>query len=140
MSVHPFVLVRPAALEHGLRATILALLAPVGTDRTPRLVPNESRGAETEPMSGRQETPADVDVVAGDAELGTKPANLLERPLAERHVAARDVLGLPVGDQHVNRGARRVGEAADDRRAGGRRHVRAADAGIAGALEGGGDV
>src|SRR5207302_8220229 len=84
--------------------------------------------------------PAEVDVVSGNAELRLEPADLLQRLLAKRHVAAGDVLGLAIGDQHVNRGAWRVGEAAGDGGANGRWHVRAADAGVVGALEGGGEV
>ena len=55
-----------------------------------------------------QQPPADVDVVAGLAELRVEAADLLQRALAERHVAAGDVLGVAIADQDVRRPARRV--------------------------------
>ena len=50
----------------------------------------------------------------GHAELRVEAADLLERLTAEGHVAPREVLGLAVGEQHVDRAAGRLGDAARD--------------------------
>ena len=75
-------------------------------------MPDEGRRAEPEHVPGLEQAPADVDIVSRHAELGVETAHVFECLLAEGHVAAGDVLGLAVGDQHVNRRAGRICQAA----------------------------
>ena len=77
------------------------------------------------------QAPADVDVVAGDPEPLVEAADLLQRRLAEGHVAARHVLGLAVGDQDVDRPAGRGRDAFGDQAVVVGRDVRPADPGVA---------
>ena len=64
-------------------------------------MPDEGRGAIAERHAGIQDAPADVDVVAGRSELRVEAAHRHQRRLAEDHVAAGQMLGAIVGDQHV---------------------------------------
>ena len=90
--------------------------------------------------SGLLQPPAEVDVVAGDPEALVEAADLLEHVLAEGHVAAGDVLGLAVGDEHVDRAAGRGGDAFGDEAVVLGRDVGPADAGVAVGAQQGGDV
>src|SRR6266581_3327033 len=100
------VLLRPLSLEHRLRSAVPALLLPVRAHRAPRVVPDDSRGAESQRPLTLLQPPAHVDVVAGHAKLRIEPANRLEGLLAECHVAARDVFSLAIAEQDMNRAAR----------------------------------
>src|SRR5215211_8616240 len=63
------VLLRPLPLEKRLRPAVATLLAPVGAQRAPPVVPDHRRGAEAELPPQLAQPPADVDVVACHAEL-----------------------------------------------------------------------
>ena len=134
------VLVGPLALQQRLGPSVLALLAPVRAHGAAGPVPDHGRGAEPEHVPRLEQLPADVDIVSGDAELGIETAHVLECPLTEGHVAPGKVLGLAVGDQHVNRRAGSVREAAACERRGARRHVWAAYAGIVVMVKGGNEI
>ena len=71
--------------------------------RGPPVVPDHRGGAEADPPARVLEPPADVHVVAGHPERRVESTDRRERRAPERHVAARDVLGLGVRQQHVDR-------------------------------------
>jgi hypothetical protein len=64
-------------------------------------MPDECPRRKCDPAAGLLETPADVHVVAGRAEALVESADRFERRPPECHVAARQVLGLGVGQQHL---------------------------------------
>ena len=78
------------------------------------MVPDDRSRAETDGQPTFSQPPADVHVVSGRMESFVEAADLLERLPAKRHVAAGDVLRLPVGDEYVGRAAGRIGDAAGD--------------------------
>ena len=87
-------------------------------------MPDHRRGAEGDHPAGLADAPAQIHVVAGDAESRIEPAQIAQRLGAERHVAAGDVLGLAVGEQDVGRPAGGLGDAGREERLVRRRHVR----------------
>jgi hypothetical protein len=93
-------------LEQRLGAAITQLLAPVGAHRVAPVVPHHRAGVEPERPDLVLEPPAQIHVVAGGSEAGIEPADRRQRRSPERHVAARDVLGLGVGEEHVHRPSR----------------------------------
>src|SRR4051812_40452791 len=78
------------------------------------------------------EPPADIDVVAGGPELLVEAADLDKVSASESHVAARDMLGLGIGEQDVHGAAGSVRDARGDRVVIGRRQVGAADGDVIG--------
>ena len=126
----PVVLLGPLPLEHRLRPAIPYLLLPVGSDRIAAVVPDHSRRVESQRPPPLLQPPTHVHVVAGDPELWIEAADRREARLANGHVAARDVLGLPVGDEDVTGSARRAGYALRDRSVAGRGDVGTADTGV----------
>jgi hypothetical protein len=93
-------------------------------------VPDDGRGAEGDDVARLLEAPAEVHVVAGLAVIGIEAADEIERPAMECHVAAGDVLGHHVGEQHVARSARCGSDARLDPVLRRRRDVRPAHAGV----------
>ena len=130
------VLLRPLALQLGLGSAVAPLLAPVSAHRLAAVVPNDGGRAEAERQPSLAQPPADVHVVAGRVESGVEAADLLQRLPAKGHVAAGDVLGLLVGEQHVCRPARRVGDAAGDYPVLWEGEIGATNAGVGGGHEG----
>jgi hypothetical protein len=122
------VLLRPGPLEQRLGATVAALLAPEAAHAAAAVVPHDGARMEAERPAARLQPPADVDVVAGDLELRIEAADRLQPRSAERHVAAGDVLGDGVAQQHVHGAARRVRDARGDEPVAGHRQIWAADA------------
>src|SRR5215831_6110382 len=88
---------RPLALEHGLGAAVVHLLTKVFQHGAAAMVPNHRAGMEAELPAALLETPAEIDVVAGDAELRIKTIDRLETFAAISHVAAREMFRLAVG-------------------------------------------
>src|SRR5579884_1254991 len=103
------------ALEQRLGLAVAALLAQIRAHGPAPVMPDDRARAERDPFARVEQPPAHVDVVAGRAELRIKAADRLEVALADRHVAAGDVLGLAVRDQHVGWPAGRVGDALRNR-------------------------
>ena len=97
------VLVGMLSLEQRLGLAVASLLAQVAAHGAAAVVADDRAGAERDLPARVEQPPAHVDVVAGGAELRVEAAEPLQRVLADRHVAAGDVLGLAVGDQHVRR-------------------------------------
>src|SRR5689334_18632197 len=99
------ILLGPLPLKQGFGSSIAALLPPIDRHLIAAMVPNHRRRAVANHEAALLEPPADIDVVARDAELRIEAANFQQGLPAEGHVTARDVLGLPVGDKHVDRAA-----------------------------------
>src|SRR5260370_2610190 len=76
-------------------------------------MPDDGGRAEADDIAGILKTPADVDIIAGRAIDRIEAAQPHQHLAAERHVAARDVLGDFVADQYMRRTTRR-----DDHRGG----------------------
>ena len=105
---------------------VTTLLCAVSRHRISAEVPNNGSGAETDRVAGVLETPADVDIVAGGAIDGVKSAKLKQHVAPERHVAARDVLGDLVADQHMGRTTGGDRDGGGDQIVLGRREIRPA--------------
>ena len=115
--------------QHRLGLAVAGLLAEVGADLEPAVMPDHGGGAEADHVAALHQPPADIDVVARLAVFGIEAADLVQRPFVIGHVAARHVLGNRVGQQHV---AGRAGRRADRRLnpvGRGRRNIRAAHRG-----------
>ena len=87
-----------------------------------------------------EDLPARVDVVPGPRVDGIEPADLGQNESPEGHVAARDVLGAIVGEEHVDRPPGRMRDHLGPRRLVVRRDVRAAGAADVGRIEAEGEV
>ena len=114
----------PLAGQQRLGATVAALLPDVRAYGIAAVVPDDRGRVEAQRPAAIAEAPANVDIVAGGSELRIESSDLPETSGAKRHVAARDVLGLPIRDEHVQRAARCVRDALCDRPVAGRRQVR----------------
>src|SRR5204862_353557 len=95
------VLLRPLPFEQRLGLSVTALLLPIGEHGVTAVVPHHCGRVKPESPSLLLQPPAHIDVVAGHTELRIEPADGLEARLPERHVAAGDMLGLPVGKEDV---------------------------------------
>src|SRR5438552_18984213 len=71
------------------------------------MMPDDRRGAEADAIPPIEEAPANVHVIRGFGEDRIEPADLLESPLAERHVTARNVLSRLVIQHNLGRPSRR---------------------------------
>src|SRR5438309_2904163 len=96
------VALRPLVLEERLSGPVPALLPPEGRNTRPAMVPDDRAGAEPQRPSSFLQPPADVHVVAGRTEPRVEPTDRNERVAPEGHVAAGDVLGLPVRQHDVD--------------------------------------
>ena len=126
------VFVRPLAFEHGLGFAVPLLLLQIRPHGIAPMMPDHSGRAESQRPAFHLQSPAHVHVVAGDVELRIESTDRLQRRAAKRHVAAGNMFGLAVGDEHVNRPARRVRDAARDEPVARRGNVGPADAGAFG--------
>src|SRR5205807_2900218 len=86
------------------------LLFPVRSHRASPVMPHHRGRTEADRPPAVPEAPAHIDVVAGHTELRIESADRFEVDPAKRHVAARNVLRLAIGDEHVNRSAGRAGD------------------------------
>src|SRR5207245_705517 len=77
---------------------------------------------------------------ASRPELRVEPPDRVQTGLPERHVAARDMLRLAIGDENVHGPTRRLGHALGDRSVSWRGDVRTPHAGVRGAHEGGDEI
>src|SRR5690242_9039097 len=73
------VLLRPLAFEVGFGVAIVPLLTPKAPDRIAAVMPDDRRRAEAQCPPAVLQAPADVHVVAGDAESGVEPADRSQR-------------------------------------------------------------
>jgi hypothetical protein len=116
------------AHQHRLGLAVALLLLEVGPHRGAPVVPDESRRVEPDAIPPLLQPPAQVHVIARLREDGIEPANLLQRPLVERHVAPGDVFGHTIVEHHVGRSARGHEHRGGDRRILRRQEVRPTDA------------
>ena len=94
--------------EHGLGTTVAELLLEVSLDREAPVMPDHGGGMKSDPVAGLDEAPTEIDVVASGPELFVESADVVEGVASHRKIAARQVLGFDVVEQHV-RGASRSG-------------------------------
>src|SRR3989442_15558932 len=78
------------------------------------MVPDHGSRVETQRPALLLQLPAHINVVASDAELRIEPPYRLQGSFAKRHVTARNVLCLLVGEQDVDRVTRGVGDTLGD--------------------------
>ena len=90
-------------VEERLRLPVTHLLLEVRLHRVAPIVPDGRRGAEADGVVAVLEPPAEVDVVPGGGEDRLEAADILERLLGERHVAAGNVLRDLVVQEDVRR-------------------------------------
>src|SRR5215467_452156 len=94
-----------AMFQETLSFAITDLLPPISPDRIAMMVPDESARAEGQPPAALLQPPADVNVVAGLGVSRIETAHFFERAPAKGHVAAGNVLGDRVVQEHVRRPA-----------------------------------
>ena len=70
------------------------------------MVPYNSRRTESQLPVVFLEAPADIHIVARDAETFIETSNFKQRGLPIGHVASRNVLCLAIGQQYVDGAAR----------------------------------
>ena len=90
------------------------------------MMPYHRCGTVAQRPSSLLQPPTHVHIVPRRPELRIKTSDRLQTPFAKRHVAARDMFGLPVRQQHVRRSPGRVRHALRYRPVAGRRQVRTA--------------
>ena len=117
---------RVLRIDERLGFAVTALLGAIGRHGVSAEMPDDCSGTEPDRVTRVLKPPADVDIVAGGAVDWIEPAELLQHVAAERHVAARDVLGDFVADQHMGRTAGRDRDGGRDQIVLGRREIRSA--------------
>src|SRR5439155_26731200 len=80
------VLLGPAPFEKRLRPAVVPLLTPIGLDGVAPAVPDHRRRAIAQRPPSLLEAPAEVDVVARNAELRIEAADCFQAFLAKGHV------------------------------------------------------
>src|SRR5262249_52781668 len=86
------------------------------------------------------QSPTYVNVVTSDAESRIKTPDGHQLFAAVRHIAAGNVLGDFVRQQHVNRSARRICHAVSDRAIAGRREIGTSNADMLSSQKGSGQI
>ena len=74
---------RPFLFQKGLGFAIASLLAQIGANRVAAMMPDHCGRTETEGPAVLLQAPADIHIVAGDAELRVESADRLETRSAE---------------------------------------------------------
>src|ERR1051326_5934150 len=90
------VLFRPFFFQKSLGLPITLLLAQIGANRVSSMMPDDCRGIETQRPAALLQTPADIHIVAGRAELRVKSPDRLETRLSKSDVASGNVFRLAV--------------------------------------------
>src|ERR1017187_3978696 len=107
-------ILRVFASQQRLRDTVTALLPQVGLDGVATVMPDKARVGKRDLAAALEQAPTNVHVVARRAKLCVEPVGLIERPFPESHIAAGDVLRVPVVKHHVRRTTRRNCDTAGD--------------------------
>src|SRR5262249_9766813 len=94
-----------AVLQETLALTVADLLSPISFDRVAMMVPDQRARTEGQMPAALLQSPAGVPIVTGHGLSRVEAAHFLERPATERHVAAWNVLGDGVVEQHLRRPA-----------------------------------
>src|SRR5215471_7139721 len=113
-------------IDQRLGFTVTLLLCTISLHGISAEMPDNGGGAESYRVSGVLKAPANVNIIAGSPIDRIESAELLQHIAAERHVAARDVLGNFVADQHVGRTAGSDRDHGGDQIVLARRKIRAA--------------
>src|SRR5439155_26526298 len=103
----PIEIFRMFACEQRLSLAIAMLLLQISVNRGAAIMPHKRCRAETNPVSGLLQAPAEIHIIARLAENGIEAANPCQCPLIKCHVAARNVFGLSVGQHYMGGTARR---------------------------------
>jgi hypothetical protein len=98
-----------------LAFAVADLLAPIGFDRCPVMMPDQRGRGEADLPTACLQPPAHVHIVAGTEVDRVEAADREQRVALERHVAAGHVLGDPIVQQHVSGTAGGAGDALRDR-------------------------
>jgi hypothetical protein len=104
------------------------------------MMPNHGRRAKSENQSSLLQPPADVNVITCYSKLGIESTDRLKRSFTERHITARNMLGLAIRKENVNRPAGRIRYAIGNWTISRRRKVRTACAPIGGVAQGSNEV
>ena len=88
-------------MKHRFSAAVAGLLFEIGANRAAAMVPDLSGRGEADFFPGVEQSPADVNIIAGLAEARIEAAYVEQCLAAERHVAAGDVLGIAVVEHDV---------------------------------------
>src|SRR2546422_505456 len=80
-----------------LGLSVASLLLEVGLEVRAPVVPDKTGGAKSDLVTEPLQTPAKIDIIAGLPKHGIEAVDFVKRPFIKGHVAAWDVLGLPVG-------------------------------------------
>ena len=108
------VLLRPLPFQHGFGFSVVYLLFPKHPYGIAAVVPDHGGRVEPQCPALFLQAPADIDVVAGNAEPRIESTDRRKRRLAKCHVAARNVLGFDIGEQHMCRSTGRISNAFGD--------------------------
>src|SRR5712691_6244081 len=109
------VLLRPLSLQEGLSLPIVYLLFPIGPHRVAAVVPDHGRRIESQCPASLLQSPAHIDIVAGNTELRIKPPYGLEGSFPKRNVTDWNVFRLLVREQDVDWATGCVGNTIGDR-------------------------
>src|SRR5207302_5965787 len=130
---------RPLFLQQRFRLSVPNLLLPVRPKVAATMVPDDRRGGIADDLASVPEPPADVDVVPRGPESGVEPPDGFESAFPERHVASRNMLRNPIGNQDRVRPAGRVRDRVGPPSVIRWSEVRAADRGVVAFHEGKGE-
>ena len=108
------VVFRPLFFQHRLSASVSSLLLQISEHRVSPVMPHHCCGVETDLPPALLQSPADINIIPGRAELRIKTPNDLKGCLSERHVAARNVLSLLIRQQNVDGTAGSIGDTISD--------------------------
>src|SRR5262245_28403035 len=86
-------------------------------------MPDQGRRVEADAPAALLDPPADIDVVAGDAKARIEAVESQQALPAKSHVATRDVLGLVVREQDMDRATGCIVDAGGERAVAGRGEV-----------------
>src|SRR5262249_14948387 len=126
--------VRVLEPQEALCMAVTFLLLEIGPDGLTPMMPDHRRRRKADLITGFLQTPAEVHIIACCPIFRVDPFDLLERRFKKGHVAAGNMLGDLIGDQHMSRLARRYRDPGGERTVV-RRQIRAADTCRAGLLE-----
>ena len=116
--------------QHRFRFAVAFLLLAKRGEREAPVMPHDGARRERDDAAIRLQPPAEIHVVARLAILGIESAHAFKRRAVKRHVAAGNVLGHHIGEQHMARTAGRGGDGGMHPIHRRRRDIRAADSDI----------
>ena len=94
---------RITPLQVRFRHAITLLLPKITFDRCTAVMPHNRARMVDDFFVSHEQSPAEIDVIAGGAMLRVKQTNDIERLFAVRHIATGNVFGVLVVHQHTSR-------------------------------------